>query len=524
MSVSDRPKHVVFIMADQLRADHLGREGRYPVRTPNLDALAAHGTSFSQAFVANPVCMPNRSTILTGQWPSRHGLRTNGLPLDWEAETFPRILRGEGWRTAAVGKIHVQPMGWPFEEWQLDEIQETLPDLWKRAVERFGKDFVSWEDFHRHAQGEVQLPSDYYGFDDVALTVGHGDVMSGNYVAWARERGWNPMADAGRGTSSAVSEAWAQVYESAVPAALHPTTYVTDEAISRIRGIESDDRPLMLQVSFPDPHHPFAPPREYFDRHRPEEMTVPTTFGDSHHLSPDYIRRIVAQRGFPNEDPTMTWAPTEEQFRVALAAELGSVEFIDDSVGRIVAALGETGVLDETLIVFTADHGDVFGEHGLMLKHFTHYRPVVRVPLIFRGPGVDEQVCDELVSSADIAPTVLALLGAGTLTAAQGSALLHAGQPVSGRTTVLIEEDQPFGLEGLPGPVRMRTVITQRLRLTEIVDAGVTELYDLVADPEERINLASDPSAAELLASGRQAMLQEVVSLADASSVPFHAA
>lgn len=514
--------NVVVIVADQLRADHLGHEGVHPVRTPNIDRLVREGHRFTRAFAANPVCMPNRATIVTGRWPSSHGLRTNGLPLDVDVPTFPRALRAHGWATAAVGKLHLQPMGWPFEEFQLAEIESVMPELWQQAVERFGRDFVSWEDYERHAQEDVILPPDYYGFDDVALTVGHGDRVSGNYVRWARERGWDPMTQAGRENSSDVFPGWGQVYRSSVPADLHPTSYVTEQTVQRIAALAQGDRPFCLHVSYPDPHHPFTPPEEYWRRHDPMDMVIPDTFTDEHLRSPDYIRRIVSQRGFPQEDPTMTWAPTEEQFRHALAAELGAVEFIDDSVGAIVAALEEGGVLDDTLVVFTSDHGDLFGDHGLLLKHFSHYEGAVRVPLIMRGAGVPVGQTEALVSSADIAPTVLAWAGVEALPGVQGTALLSGS--VDADRVVAIEEDQPFGLDGLPGPVRIRTLVAPGFRITIIPGHGISELYDLAEDPRETDNLAGRPEGADLLARAQGALLEELVRLFDDSSMPFHAA
>lgn len=523
--MKNKRTNVVVIIADQLRADHLGFAGKVPVRTPNIDLLARRGHTFSRAYVTNPVCMPNRASIMTGRWPSAHGLRTNGLPMDPEAQTFSRALRGEGWTTAAVGKLHFQPMGWPFEEFQLEEIREVMPALWQQAIERFGGDFVSWEDYERHMNDEVTLPQDYYGFDDVALTSGHGDRVSGNYVQWARERGLDPATQAGAGSSANVYSGWSQVYESAVPARLHPTTYVTDNAIARLDAYAETEDPFLLYVSFPDPHHPFAPPAEYWNRHSPADMPVPATFDDAHDGSPEHIRRMLSERGTPHPDPTMTWAPTEDQFRHALAAELGSIEFIDDSVGRIIEALERNGQWENTVIVFTADHGDVFGDHGLMLKHFTHYEGVVRVPLIIHAPGLGAGVHEDLVSSADIAPTIVELAGLAPLPAAQGESLVPVlrGEPGPHRA-LLVEEDQPFGLEGLPGPVRFRTVVTNDLRLTQIAGHGVTELYDLRTDPDEMCNLAHSPAAADLLAEGKAAMLDEVLRLIDDSIVPFHAA
>jgi arylsulfatase A-like enzyme len=523
--MSDKRTNVVVIIADQLRADHLGFAGKVPVRTPNIDRLASTGHNFTQAYVTNPVCMPNRASIMTGRWPSAHGLRTNGIPLDPAADTFARTLRNSGWRTSAVGKLHFQPMGWPFEEFQLDEIKEVMPALWKQAIDRFGGDFVSWEDYERHMAAEVILPGDYYGFDDVALTSGHGDRVSGNYVQWARERGLDPATDAGSGNSENVYAGWNQVYESAVPARLHPTTYVTENAVARLDEYAESEDPFLLYVSFPDPHHPFAPPTEYWNRHDPADVPVPETFFDKHGQSPDYIKRMLADQGTPHLDPTMTWAPTEEQFRHALAAELGSIEFIDDSVGKILEALERNGQLENTVIVFTADHGDVFGDHGLMLKHFTHYNGVIRVPLILVIPGADSGEHSDLVSSADIAPTIVELAGVAPMPAVQGSSLVPITQGQPGpHAALLIEEDQPFGIDGLPGPVRFRTIVTPQVRLTQISGQGVIEMYDRRTDPAELHNLVNSPAGADLRAEGTTAMLDEVVRLIDDSVVPFHAA
>lgn len=517
---------ILLFVADQLRPEHLGFAGDLPVRTPHIDSIAARGRVFDQALVANPVCMPNRATIMTGRWPSAHGLRTNGIPLDPTARTFARTLRSQGWQSSAVGKLHFQPMGWPYEEWQLEEIRSTMPALYEAAISGpFGEDFVSWEDYQRHLDGDVRLPDDYYGFDDVALTTGHGDRVSGNYVAWARARGHDPLTMAGPEVSARRYPGWnSQVYESAVPSALHPTTYVAEEAIGRLRRFAQRPEPWILLVSFPDPHHPFAPPHEYWTRHQASDMPLPSTFTDPHETSPEHIRRVTARRGVPDADSTMTWAPTADQFRHALAAELGAVEFIDDSVGRVLAELSDLGLEDETTVAFTSDHGDLFGDHGLMLKHFTHYRSVLRVPLVIAHPGVTPGRSSALVSSADIAPTLLDLADAPALPAAQGRSLvsLMRGDESGWRTGLLVEEDQPFGIDGLAGPVRLRTVVTDSFRLTEILGRDATELYDLDADPQELVNLAGQGT--DLEATAFRVMAQELMRVDDDSVVPIDGA
>lgn len=519
--------NVVVIIADQLRADHLGFVAQVPVRTPHIDGLAARGAVFDHAHVTNPVCMPNRASIITGRWPSAHGLRTNGLPLDPRSETFIRTLRAAGYRTAAVGKLHHQPMGYPFEEYQLEQIKDAVPDLWAAAVEGpFGSNFESLEDFQRHAREDVHIPEDYYGFDDVSLVSGHGDRVSGNYLRWAEERGFNPLEQAGWKNAKSSFPDWREVYESATPAALHPTTFVAEQAIERLQRYAQSEEPFCLFVSFPDPHHPFAPPAGYFNRYRPEDVPLPPSFFDNHASSPQYLQEISARRGQTDIDPMMLWAPTEDQFRHALAAELGSIEFIDDSVGTVLDTLDELGLRDDTVVIFTSDHGDAFGDNGYMLKHFAHYRGITKVPLIVTGQGIAPSRQEALVSSADIAPTVLDLLGAPALPRAQGQSLaplLLRGTAVE-REVLLVEEDQPFGLEGLPGPIRMRTVITDRFRFTVLAGTGISELYDLNADPDELLNLAQDPAHRDLLAEAHATMLEAILATLDSSTIPIHAA
>lgn len=518
--------NILVFVADQLRPDHLGFGGSLPVRTPHIDGIAASGHVFDRAYVANPVCMPNRATIMTGRWPSAHGLRTNGLPLDPEIQTFPRVLRGLGWQSSAVGKLHLQPMGWPFEEWQLAEIKERMPRLYQSAVSGpFGEDFLSWEDYQRHAEQDVRLPDDYYGFDDVALTVGHGDRISGNYLTWARAQGHDPLTMAGPQHAQQVSQQWpSQTYQSPVPAHLHPTTYVANEAITRIRRFSEGDAPWLLFVSFPDPHHPFAPPAEYWGRHLPADMPLPESFSDDHLNSPAHIKRIIARRGTPDPDPTMTWAPTADQFRDALAAELGAVEFIDDCVGRVLDVLAQAPGAQDTAIVFTSDHGDLFGDHGLLLKHFSHYQGVLRVPMVINAPGFGSGRHQELASSADLAPTLLDLVDAPSMLQAQGRSLLPVmqGRAQDWRSAVLVEEDQPFGVEDLPGPVRIRTVITATSRLTEVLDQQMTECYDLASDPMEMVNIAGQGSGVQLQALA--SLAQELMRVDDDSRLPFDAA
>lgn len=529
-----RRPNVVVLIADQLRADHVGFGGNPVVRTPHLDRLAQRSAVFGRAHVANPTCMPNRATLLTGRWPSAHGTRCNGIPLDPDASTFVRQLARCGYSTAAVGKLHHQNMGWDFEPDQREQIAATAPLLLDPnacdAAERNREPgWDRWEDRARHEARHLPLPRDYYGYDEVDLVVGHGDVPGGHWPHWARAKGVDPDALGGPGAGRERCAAWEQVYTSSVPAQAHPTAYIGERAEARVRAAAARDEPFFLFVSFPDPHHPFAPPAEYAHRYDPASIPLPVGFHQDHSASPTHVQRMVAARGTPNPDPTMTFCVTEEQYRAAAAAQYGLIEFMDEQIGRVLAALEETGQAEDTVVLFTSDHGDLFGDHGLMLKHFVHYRAVTRVPLLVHGPRAGllaRRDVDALVSTADLAPTLLELAGAPAFRGIQGRSLvpLLEGRAGSVRDALLVEEDQPFSLKGLPAPVRMRTVLTDRGRMTRYFGAGELELYDHGTDPDELVNLAGDPHAAGLRAHLDAAMLDQLVALADTGTAPTAAA
>lgn len=507
------------IMADQLRADHVGFGGLALGHTPNLDRLAASGSVFERAYAANPVCMPSRATVATGRWPSVHGTRTNGIPLDSNATTVAGSLRRAGWTTAAVGKLHYQPMGWPFEPFQLDDINATNrgaidPKLADARIEH--QQVFDWEYSSRHRERFVAMPDDYYGFGSVDLVVGHGDRASGHYVQWLRHHGVEPDDLVGRGRAVTRSDLWDEVWQTQLPAHLSTSAYVAERAVARVRAATADPAPTFLFVSFPDPHHPFCPPGEYSSIFDPAEIELPTTFDQSPDRLPPHLKHMLERRGEPHADPTFAFAATEAQYREALVAQVGLLAMLDDAVGAILSAVEDQGLADNTVVMFTADHGDLFGDHGLMLKHYVHYDAVTRVPLVIAGDGWSDSSA-ALVSNADIAATVLDLAEVGAFRGMQGHSLvpLRDDPSLPHRDAVLIEEDQPSGIDGLPGPVRIRTLVTDEARLTLYHDQPFAELYDHRTDRHETLNLAGEPASAGLEARMRARLLHEVLSLAD---------
>ena len=510
------PMNVLLVMTDQQRADHVGFGGHPLVRTPHLDALARRGRRFERCHVANPICMPNRATILTGRMPSIHGTRQNGIPLDWNANTFVRVLRSAGYDTTLVGKAHFQNMGQPG----LADQRPTGPGDAVRSA--LAPEWDLWEEANRHRAAPILLPSDYYGFDHVELVTGHTDTASGHYIHWLRARGVEPEDLRPPAAPLVRYDGWNQVYQSMLPVDLYHTSYVADRACAALERVAGSDRPFFLQVSFPDPHHPFGPPGEYYTRHDPATIPLPHSWNDTLVNAPRHIRDIAAQVG-TQTFVVQPFRPTEEQFRHAAAAELGMIELIDQAVGTVLAALDAHGLADNTTVLFTSDHGDMMGDHGIILKGSMHYEGCTRVPLVIAGPGIEPGTSDALVSSLDIAQTVLDVCGLDSYLGMQGASLrpLLVGSASQLRDCLVIEEDEPFDVYHTGRGLRMRTLISDEARLTVYEGTSVAELYDLRQDGSELVNLADEPEAAQLRSSMFERLARALVHLDDHAPRPL---
>lgn len=521
MTKPGKRPNVIVIVADQMRHDMFSvAGGPFAAVTPNLDALAKRGLRFTNAYSANPTCMPNRASIATGRWPSVHGTRTNGITFDQNAETFMRALRRGGYKNYAIGKLHHQVMGWVWEDYQIEEMRMRNPQILaglRDAVKRGEGDWQNFENAQRHREQFVEMPSDYYGYDHVDLVVGHGDRPSGHFAHWARNKGVNLDELAGWKNSKERSDNVEEVFVSEVPADLHPNAFVVEKFGERLKSAVQFDDPFLFFISFPDPHHPFAPPKDWYEKWRNKEVTVPQDFFKHSKNAPEHIRAMYAATGSTNIDSTMTWAPTEIQMLDILKAQLAQIEFMDAALGKLVASLEEEGVADDTYIIFTGDHGDLMGEHGLMLKHFVHYDAVTRVPLIIAGPGIEAGIDERLVSSVDIAPTVIELAQVDHYLGIQGRDLLK--ESPNWRSALIVEEDQPFGIEGLPGPVKIRTLVTEDYRFTLYGGTEQAELYDRSHNHSDLENVYESAEAER--AEAYERLAHELIAITDEGIAPL---
>ena len=487
MTASPRP-NLLFIITDQQRADHVGFGGNAVVRTPHLDALAAKATVFDRAYVANPVCMPNRSTLMTGRMPSSHGVIFNDRSLSPDANTFVRQLRCAGYQTAIIGKSHLQ-------HGTSRDAYVDLPDDIGQSVP-WSEGWDTLEHFERYEGGDPPEIDDFYGFDHVELTLGHGSWSGGHHYRWARERGaTHESLVAGGSFDSDVpnrSPLWWQIHEAPFAEELYSTRFVTERTIDFIENATGSAEPWMAWCSFPDPHHPLSPPKKWLERHDPDDIELPHTFDDPGEGWPRHLTALRSLSPAP-DNFVRPFGPTPEQARAFIAATYGMIEGIDEGVGEILAALDRLEIADNTIVVFTSDHGDMAGDHGLIMKGAMHFQGCLRVPLAIHVPGQTPARTDSLVSSVDIAQTMLDLCDAPAYQGMQGHSLtpVLADPAVTVRDAVLIEDDFPPRAVGPGLPLKTRTVIEERGRYTRDSN-GQEQLYDLANDPDELTDLTVD--------------------------------
>jgi arylsulfatase A-like enzyme len=477
-----RPLNILLITSDQQHWSALGAVNP-KIRTPCLDGLAAAGLRFDRAYCPNPTCTPSRASILTGLMPSQHGAWSLGTKLREDLPTLPGLLGEAGFFTALVGKAHFQPLA-SRPGYESIECQPTLRDL----------DF--WRGFH----------GPWYGFEHVETARMHTaeSHVGGHYAVWMEEQGLTNWRD--------YFEPWppdpvkaAELYRSrswALPEELHYNRWTSDRTVAAMEM--AGDRPFFLWSSFHDPHPPYLVPEPWASMYDPAGMEPGSLVPGEHEANAPHFRQATqvddpmfwhdATRGEPIHGGWFQ-AHDEDRLRRDMACYYGMTSFMDREIGRILAALEASGRADDTMVIFTSDHGHFLGHHGLTAKAIHMYEDLVRVPFIVRWPGwiAAGGVSDSLQSLVDISPTVLAACGQDIPAAMTGRNEVPnwtEGLPV--REDVVIENHH--GTECF----HMRTFVTATHKITVYRDGDDGELFDLMADPEERRNLWRDAASADV--------------------------
>ena len=490
--MAKRP-NFLFLMTDQQRADWLGCAGHPVVKTPHIDALANVGTRFDQFFVAMPVCMPNRASLMTGRYPSVHGLRYNGCLLPERAHTFVDVLRQSGYRTASIGKSHLQPFSDinPVDRKELSS--RPIEEAWRKE----DVDYTKEEPIQYKDEGHFDFPTPYYGFDHVDMVTRHGDKAGGHYQQWFRKKhpDWKELAD--KDNELPHNYTCPQAYRTPVPEDSYSTAYIRDRAVDYVNEHAGKADPFFAFVSFPDPHHPFNPPGRYWDMYHPDQFDVETHESDHKNPPPPLVyAREEFEAGRLPKVLQSAFMATDQHLKEAMALSAGMVTMIDDAVGAIIDALKESGQYENTVIIYNADHGDYMGDCNLLLKGAWPRDSINKVPMIWSDPSSrSPRVSSAMASTIDLSATILDRAGIAPYFGIQGESFVESITSESPhRDRLLIEFNDSSPRLGFDEAARVRTIVTEDWQLSVYGDNDWGELYDRINDPSCLHNLWDDES------------------------------
>jgi arylsulfatase A-like enzyme len=480
-------RKILFVTTDQQRYDTLGCNGGTVARTPVVDRLAADGVRYERAVPQSVVCMPSRSTMLTGQHPSTHGVWMNGVALPPDAPSVASVLHEAGYRTALIGKPHFEPFLDPFG--------------------RFAENRFAGEGSFGPARGFEHFES-----------ATHGAMGPLHYARWIAANHpeaaamFYPVLDhalevnaAGGGATGAP-----QVHDNAIPREWYHTDWVADRTIAWLASLEASDD-WFCWMSFPDPHHPWDPPASELHRIDWREVPLPAGYiadpAERERVldtKPAHWRAWYDGRLVSNYEAPLDWVPatlTADQVREVNARNAVEVELIDEALGRVLAAITWRGWADDVDVVFTTDHGELQGDFGLLFKGPYHVDGLMRLPLVWRpAPSSSRSsgaVVTRPVGLVDLAPTFCSIAGVATPAWMEGRPLPvdEVDAERRGFERVLTEWDSElFGVG-----VHLRTLTRDGWVCTAYQpghshDGTEGELYDLAEDPLQRVNRWDDPS------------------------------
>jgi len=493
MPISKRP-NILLLCTDQQRYDTLGCTGSPVAQTPRLDLLAGKGTLFETCYVQNPICSPSRASLFTGQYVRNHGLWANGVSLPPHDRMFTRALADAGYDCGMIGKQHLAAC----QDWRTEPRQDDACRVFEWAH----------DPIHRSPQNS------YLAWLRQSFPAIHDQVFGGRR---------NP------GGSEAGNKARGATPMNVVPAEAHFSHWVADRTIAFLSDpARRNDQPFFLIANFFDPHHPFGAPEPY--RARFDADRIPPPVGRPGELAgKPAVQRDYSEASYGGAAPGfLDYAP--EEIRELRAAYHAMIALVDDEVGRVLDALDSAGLAEDTLVIFTSDHGEMLGDHQILLKGPMMYDCCTRVPLILRWPGQvrEGQRRRELVQWIDLTSTILDAAGCRGLPRAQGASLLGlaAGRDEPWREWALCEyRDSGHPGDGTaPGEINRAGVHTTMLRWENwklVVWHGRPsvdrdrdgELYDLDSDPDELDNLFHDPSHRER----RELMLARLIDVTEAT-------
>ncbi len=455
--------NILILYTDQQRWDAIGAIGNEEIITPNLDKLAEQGVTFTHHFVQSPVCMPSRISMLSGQYPSTLGITHMGVPVPEDTIILPKLLKLYGYHTANIGKLHFQP----------------------------------------HANRDHQIPHPDYGFDHLELSDEPG-VYEDAYRAWVRLQAPEQMDNISvgippatriwqdtmgiddsvnhRGEASGRNDHWGAIPFQADDHLTH-TAFVADQTIEFLN--QQTDRPFLCIAGFYSPHAPWVVPQKYLNMYDRDKLSIPTF--------PDDINRPT--------DPTQMYS--DAQLRDAKHGYYAMISEVDDYIGQIMETLESTEQAENTVVIFTSDHGEWLGDHLRYGKGYPADDAVSRVPLIISAPNSQRgKQVDNIVEAVDILPTILTFAGIQIPPHLQGISLADC---IQHNTDV----DKGLALTEGKGWKCLRTPDYRYL----VHDDGSEKLWDMTTDPNAYHDVSTNPDYQSALADCRHKLLTRLLSM-----------
>lgn len=469
--------NILLITSDQQHWNTLGAFNSQ-IKTPNLDRLVQEGTTFTRSYCPNPTCTPTRASIITGMYPSQHGAWTLGTKLLEKVHTVGEDFREAGYRSALIGKAHFQPLA-STEHYPSLEAYPILQDL----------------DFWKHYNGP------FYGFDHVELARNHTNEahVGQHYALWLEDKGclnWRDYFLPPTGTMDrSILHKWP------IPEKFHYNTWIAERTNALLEQYKEDDSSFFLWSSFFDPHPDYLVPEPWDTMYDPNQLAIPEVTPGEHDQNPPHFQ--LTQLEQPDFEPwnegsyavhgyhSHTALYSEHDRKQLVATYYGMISLMDKYIGNILNKLDDLGLADNTIVVFTTDHGHFFGQHGLQAKGGYHYEDLIKIPFIVRYPGrVPAGVTSPAIQSlVDLAPTFLSLCGISIPCHMTGldQSQVWCGQKSEVRDHALCE------FRHTPTTIHQKTYIDARYKITVYYNQTYGELFDLQEDPGEILNLWNHP-------------------------------
>lgn len=481
--------NILLITSDQQHWNTIGAFNP-EIHTPNLDRLVREGTTFDRAYCPNPTCTPSRASIITGMYPSQHGAWTLGTKLLEDRHTVGEDFKQAGYRTGLIGKAHFQPLT-STEEFPSLEAYPILQDLefWKNYKDGF------------------------YGFDHVELARNHTNEahVGQHYALWMEEKGCHNWRDYFLPPTGTMDRD--QTYKWPIPEEYHYNTWIAERTNALLEQYHENDESFFLWSSFFDPHPEYLVPEPWDTMYDPEQLTIPEMVPGEHDRNPPHFAKtqeeqpdftdlqetghgIHGYRSHHYYEYGSRKRLTEYDKKKLVAVYYGMISMMDKYIGHILDKLEELGMADNTIVVFTTDHGHFFGQHGLQAKGGFHYEDLIKLPFIVRYPGEVPagKRSSAIQSLVDLAPTFLSLCDLPVPYTMTGidQKKVWLGEAAQARDHAICE----FRHE--PTTIHQKTYVDERYKITVYYNQTYGEIFDLQEDPGELNNLWDDPEHALL--------------------------